>query len=541
MGIPRRTGITGIFVAACLGIAGTAHAACNGPQALVAKLRAHATTDNTVLLGSWYASHQQFSCAVDTFRAGLATDPKSAQLHYLVGLALAGAGHSAEALIEIKESIRLEPQVLKPHLILASLDDEAGKRGDAEEQWKLALTIDSKSVPALEGLSADLMVREDYIGVIKLLHDVARTEKLSITLAQALGLMNYIDEANAVLTEALKASPNSVKLASAMTVVLVKQHRFQDGINLLQHTVEKNPGNQDAEVQLFRLLVLTNHINLARPIGPKLLALRPHDSEVLYLNGIVERAVGDYPTSKKHLEEAVAIDPNFFNSRYNLGMVLVFLKEWKEAKEQLQKAIDLGATEPQVHFEMAKALRALGENDRALDEMKQYQQIKKSEESRLEAAAVSAQADTDLADGKLTEAIGHYREAAEGEPDNPNYKFKLSIALHQAGDLTGEREQLEQAVKLDPMLAGAQNQLGYVLSRGGDAAGAIEHFRKAVEAAPAWSEAWINLAAELAVGAQFAEAREAVEKALALDPANAQAKELSEQLARDPAAQASHP
>jgi Flp pilus assembly protein TadD len=190
---------------------------------------------------------------------------------------------------------------------------------------------------------------------------------------------------------------------------------------------------------------------------------------------------------------------------------------------------------------MAKALRALGENDRALDEMKQYQQIKKSEESRLEAAASSAQADTDLADGKLTEAVGHYREAVESEPENANYKYKLSIALHQTGDLTGEREQLEQAVKLDSKLAGAQNQLGYVLSRGGDAAGAIEHFRMAVQAAPAWSEAWINLAAELAVGAQFAEAREAAAKALALDPANAQAKELSEQLARDPAAQPSHP
>ncbi len=541
MGIPRRTGMTGILVAACLGVVGTAHASCTGPQALVAKLRAHATTDNTVLLGSWYASHQQFSCAVDAFRAGLKTDPKSAQLHYLVGLALAGAGHSEEALPEIKEAIRLEPQVIKPHLILASLYDEAGKRADAEEQWKVALAIDSKAVPALEGLSGDLLAREDYIGVIKLLHDVPRNEKLSITLAQALGLLNYIDEANAVLTEALKASPNSVQLASAMTVVLVKQHRFQDAIILLQHIVEKNPGNQDAEVQLFRLLVLTNHINLARPMGPKLLAQRPHDSEVLYLNGIVERAVGDYPTAKKHLDEAVAIDPNFFNSRYNLGMVLVFLKEWREAKEQLQKAIDLGATEPQVHFEMAKALRALGENDRALEEMKQYQQIKKSEESRLEAAAISAQADTDLADGKLTEAIGHYREAVEGEPDNPSYKYKLSIALHQAGDLTAEREQLEQAVKVDPMLAGAQNQLGYVLSRGGDAAGAIEHFRLAVQSAPAWSEAWINLAAELAVGAHFAEAREAVAKALALDPANAQAKELSEQLARDPAAQPSHP
>ena len=541
MGTLRQTGMKWVLMSAYLGFAGTAFAACTGPQAMLARLRAHPTTDNAVILGSWYAGHQQFGCAADTFRAALKGDPNSAQLHYLTGLALLGARNVPDAVPEIKESIRLEPQVIKPHLMLASLYDEAGKHADAEEQWKLALGIDPHSLPALEGLSTDLLVRQDNVGVIKQLHDVPLNDKLSITLSRALGLLNYLDEANAVLTEALQKSPDSVPLASALTVVLVKQVKYQEAINLLQHVVEKNPGNQEAELQFFRILVLTNHINLARPIGPKLLAKRPHDPEVLYLNGIVERSVGDYATAKTHLEQAVAADPNFFNSRYNLGMVLVFLKEWQGAKEQLQKAIDLGATEPQVHFEMAKALRGLGETDRALEEMKLYQQIKKTEEKTLEAAESAAQGDTELKAGKFTEAIVHYREAAEGEPTSAGYKYKLSIALLQAGDVAGERAQLEEAVKLDPKLAGAQIELGYALSRSGDAAGAVQHFRMAVEAAPGWAEAWINLAAELAVDAHFQEAREAVAKALALDPGNAQARELRDQLARDPAAQQDHP
>jgi tetratricopeptide (TPR) repeat protein len=540
MGIRRQTGTKGILCA-CLAFAGTAQAACTGPQALVAKLHAHPTTENAVLLGSWFASHQQFACAVDTFRAALKSDPQSAQLHYLAGLALAGAGHTADAVPEVRESTRLDPQVIKPHLMLASLYDEAGKHAEAEEQWKLALGIEPHSDTALEGLSAELLAEQDYTGVIALLSPVPRTPKLAINLAQALGSLNYIDEANRVLTEALKSSPGSVPLASAMTVVLVKQHRFQEAINLLQQTVDKNPGNQEAEVQLFRLLVLTNHINLARPMGPKLLAERPRDSEVLYLNGIVNRSVGDYAQAKALLEQAVAIDPDFFNSRYNLGMVLVFLHEWPEAKEQLEKAIALGATEPQIHFELAKALRGLGDNDRAFQEMQQYQQLKKNEETTLEAASSSAQGDTELAAGKVKEAIAHYREAVDGEPANASYKFQLSRALHQAGDVDGERAQLEEAVKLDPHLAGAQNELGYLLSRSGDAVGAAEHFRMAVQAAPAWTEAWINLAAVLAESAHFPEARNAVAKALELEPANAQARELSDQLARDPAAQQAHP
>jgi tetratricopeptide (TPR) repeat protein len=541
MGIQRGRGAKWILLAACIGFAGSAHAACTGPQAIVARVRAHPTTENSILLGSWFASHRQLECAVETFRGAIKTNPGSAQLYYLEGLALVGWGRPAEALPALQESIRLESDVIKPHLMLAHLYDQAGQHDKAEEQWKQALKIDPHSLPALEGLSADLLASQDYIAVIALLRNAPRTEQLAIDLAKALGMLNYLDDAHKVLTEALQLSPGSVPLASAMTVVLVKQLRYEDAIDLLRQTVRKNPGNWDAEVKLFRVLVLTNNINIARPMGPKLLAQRPHDSEVLYLNGIVERSVGDYAQAKAHLEAAVAIDPDFFNSRYNLGMVLVFLHEWKEAAEQLEKAIALGATEPQAHFELAKALRGLGEDDRALEEMKQYQQLKKTEDAGIEAATGAAQGDTELAAGKVTEAIAHYREAADGQPDNANYKFKLAIALHRAGDTPGERAQLEAAVKLDPDLAGAQEQLGYLLSRSGDAEGAIEHFRMAVRATPAWTAAWVNLSGELAECGHFAEAREAVATALRLDPGNAKAHELSDQLARDPTAQQAHP
>jgi len=534
-------GMRRILLAACMGWAATAYAECTGPQALVAKVHAHPSSDNAILLGGWFASHQQFGCAVQTFRGALKSDPKSAQLHYLEGLALFGWGHMDEAIAPLEESIRLEPQVVKPHIILASLYDRAGHHAEAEEQWKQTLAIEPQNVPALEGLSAALLARGDNIGAIGLLQSAPHTEQLAINLAKAYGTLNYIDEASTVLTAALKAFPGSVPLANAMAVVLVKQHRHQEAINLLQQTVASNPGNQEAQVELFRLLVLTNHINLARPVGPKLLALRPNDPEVLYLNGIVERSVGDYPQAKIHLEKAVALDGEFFNSRYNLGMVLVFLHEWKEAKEHLEKAIALGATEPQVHFELAKALRGLGDSDGALEQMKQYQQLKKAEEAELEANTAAGQGDAELADGKIQEAIAHYREAVDDLPGNAGYKFKLSIALHKAGDTEGERAQLEEAVKLDPDLAGAQNQLGFLLSRNGNVTGAIEHFRMAVHAAPGWAEAWVNLAAELAENAQFADAREAVANALRIEPGNAQARALSDQMARDPAARQDHP
>jgi tetratricopeptide (TPR) repeat protein len=541
--VGNRLGATfAVFVlAVAAGFTANAHAACTAPAALEARVKAHPTTENAVLLGSWFASHKQYDCAVSIFRAALKGDPKSAQLHYLTGLAFVESNRNADALPELQKAVELDPQVIKPHELLAIVLDRAGNRQEAEQQWRQALAIDAKSNTALEGLSQDLLNRKAYIDTVVLLREAPRNEKLTINYARALGNLNMLDEARDALTEALSAHPSSLPLSSALIVVLVKQVRYEDAIKLAQHIADVNPTNVDAVVQLFRVLVLTNHINAARPIGPKLLAQRPHDPEVLYLNGIVLRATGDYAGAKTLLEQSVAGDPNSPNSHYELGMVDVFLKQWAPARQELEKAIAMGAREPQAHYQLALALRGLGEADLARKEFSAYEQQKASDEADLEASMKASQADEEMKNAKAQDAIGHYKEAIAARPENANYKYKLALALHQNGDVEGERAQLEQAVKLDPTLAGAQNELGYLLSRMGDSRGAIEHFKQAVHSAPGYVDAWINLSAEFAMAGQFPEAREAIAMALRLEPDNERAKRLNDRLAHDSAVQQAHP
>ena len=490
------------------------------------------------MLGSWYASHQQFPCAIETFRAALKTDPNSAQLWYLDGLALIGDNRLTEAVPAVEESVRLDSTVVKPHLILAFLYDRGGHHDKAEDQWKSALAIDPKSIEAVEGLSEELAGREDWIDLLVLLRSAPHTEKLAIRLAQALGNLNYLDEAFKVLDEAMRQWPKSLDLVEAMTVVLVKQHRYNDAIDLWQKAADDSPENPRAQRELFRILVLSNHITAAKPMAAKILAAHPHDPEVLYLEGVVARGTGDFPQAKAYLEEAVRLKSDFYFSQFNLGMVLVILREWPEAKERLEKAIAMDSSQAETHFELAKALRGLGEDEGARREMTLYQKIKSDDEAALEAASAAAQGDKSLDQGKVDEALLHYREAVQDAPQSAVYKYKVSIALDRSGKVDEEKAQLEDAVKLDPALAGAQKQLGYLLSRSGDTAGAVEHFRMAVKASPAWPEAWINLGAELAMQGNFAEARQAAATALRLNPESEAARALNEKLAHDPAAEA---
>jgi len=530
-----------ILLAGCLGLAGAAHAECIGPLALMSKLRARPTSENAVQLGNWFASNKQFECAVETFRSALKADSESAQLHYLEGLALVGSGHTTEAVPAVQEAARLQPDAIKPHLLLATLYNQSGKYEEADRQWKQALTIDPKSMIALEGQSSSLLARNDYVGVIGVLQHAPRTEMLTLHLAEALETLNYLDEANDVLLEAMKLSPNSLPLANGESAILMKRRSYLEAVKLWSYMVDHHPGNREAEIHYLSILVMTQHYALARPLGLKLLAQMPHNWEVLYLNGVEDHEVGDFQSAKAHLEEAVALVPDFYYSRYYLGATLVTLREWKEAKENLEKAIALGDTEPEVHYRLGMALHGLGENDLADAQIKQYQDLKKTAADTLEANLRATEADGELAEGKVQEAIAHYREACDTAPMDGSFKFKLAMALNKSGDLEGEQTQLEEAVKLNPEMAGAQKQLGYLLARSGDADGAIKHFALAVRNAPGWVDAWVNLAAELAIQSHFSKAREAVAMALRLDPTNEQARRLSDRLAHDPAAQQAQP
>ncbi|WP_058186308.1 tetratricopeptide repeat protein [Terracidiphilus gabretensis] len=546
MYLGRVAGAVALFLAATLithaapGPAAT-NTACAGPPALAAALKAHPTTENTITQGSWFAQHEQFSCAAETFRAGIKRDAGSAQLHYLYALALVAQKQIPAAVPELQKSIQLEPNALNPHLLMASLYAGADKQVEAAEEWQKVLAIDPKNEQALDGITGMMIDHGDYADVVKLLGPNHRTEKLAIRLSQALALMNDFGHAEGVLKDGLEANPHSVQLARALSVILVHQKKPDDAIAVMLKAVQEHPSDIVAAVDLYRLYILIGHLQEAATMESRLLAARPHDRDVLYLSGIIERSAGHYEQAKKLLEESVAIDPEFFYTRYNLGAVLVILHEWQEAKVNLEKAIALGIDQSEVHYELAKALNALGEHDRAQEELAKYQKIKIDSEKHLEADVAVAQADAALDAGHLEEAVTSYRQAVHAMPDSAYYHYKLSVALHKHSDFADEKTELQEAVRLNPKLASAQGALGFLLSREGDVNGSIEHFRVAVQTTPQWTDAWINLAAELAMSAQYTEARQAIAAALQLDPKNDRARQLNDQLSHDPNAQQAHP
>ena len=509
-----------------------ASAQCTPPAGLEEKLHSTPSVDTYSELGGWFMNRHRYDCASEAYRKALNLQPASSRLSYLVGLSLVSAGHPDEAILPLENAVKVSPNALKLRLLLASALEQTEREAEAKPQWQAALKIDPQSTAALDGL-AKALIKEGRAGdVLELLGTKPADESLIVDLAEAYMALKRQEDAAKLLTDALDQHPQSMAIANTLTRVEMQQFHYQAAEKIAEKTAKLYPADFETQRLYLQALVLAGNMGIARPQAQKLLAQAPQDSELLYINGVLDHDAGNLEAAKTHLEQAVAANPESFASRYNLGQVLSQLNDPKGAKEQLEMAVELGATEPEVHLELAKALRALGETKAATDQFQLYQNGLKQQHDRALAASKTAQGDTALAANDAEKAAGFYREALEATPEDPQLNYKLAVALDLHGDIPGERAALEKAIAINPSLAVAQNQLGFLDSKSGDAAEAEKHFRQAVRAAPEFTEAWVNLAATLGLESRFTEAQQAVTSALELDPKNPQALLLRDTLAK---------
>jgi len=401
----------------------------------------------------------------------------------------------------------------------------------AVEAFQAALKIDPASKKALDGLAKGLIAAGDYGTVIRRLRSVPLDENLTLDLAIAFRMADMFDDAERVLSEGLKTYPNSDGLTGALVSLDIHRAHNQAAQALAEKQASQKPRDIEAQRIYLRTLIINGDNKTAAPLGRRLLALAPHDADFLFLNGMLERGAGDFAAARKHLEESVALNPNFYNSHYNLGVVLEQQQDAAGAREQFKKAIELGANEPEVRFELAKVLRTLGETEEAQDQLKLYQRRLKEESDKSLAILKSTQAEEAVKAGDNRKAADLFREASAALPDNPALSYRLGVVLGELGDTEGERTALQESIKTDPEFAPAQYQLGYLETREGNNAAAEQQFRLALKAAPNYIQAWIALAATLGTEFRFQEAQDALANALKIEPGNKAALELRQKLA----------
>jgi Flp pilus assembly protein TadD len=192
---------------------------------------------------------------------------------------------------------------------------------------------------------------------------IARLAPVDATLALAdLALCTrHSDRARSLFLQAAKDHPDSPASAAGLAALALAEHRKDDAKRALQHAIAL--GSRDAGAY-FQLALLTNDDTLLE----KTLAINPNFAEAHFLLGVHLTDSGPLPSAVDHLRQAVAIQPRRFTYWHALGYAQVKSGDRPAAAESARRAMVLATTPPEE--DMAAALTLLAAEVRADPEPK---------------------------------------------------------------------------------------------------------------------------------------------------------------------------
>jgi len=212
-----------------------------------------------------------------------------------------------------------------------------------------------------------------------------------------------------------------------------------------------------------------------------------HDSEVVFLMGVLCCDLGLFDAACRFLEEALAVAAAF-----------------PEARRQLVVALNGRAEQELLAGNWTAAGSTLG---RALALMPD------------DAATLEGLGRVALSDGDAASAEGHFVSSLARRPDHAQTLNWLGLARLQLDRPAEAEASLRQALRLDPELNQARNNLGLALYRQGRTAEAHVCFETALVQDPAYAKARINLGVTLRLLGRHDDARLALESVLTTHPA----------------------
>lgn len=263
----------------------------------------------------------------------------------------------------------------------------------------------------------------------------------------------------------------------------------------------------------------------AQITASKALKLDARSAEVLTLLGQSEFALGNLAAAKRHLTEALNIDPTLTETHLALGATFLRQGQFNEAQGQFETVLRSRPDDISSLYGLGFSLLAQDKPSQALKPLTQAYHMNPSDSEVLTGVmqAYLKLGQTDQAESILNQlnrrfvndyapqmqlaeilvnegaynlAIVQFQQLLTQKPDSYELNYDLALAYHRAG------KQDEAAAQIHRMLshqdrAELENLLGEVEEKRNNYAQALAAYRKAVELQPTSEEYQLDYATEL--------------------------------------------
>lgn len=321
----------------------------------------------------------------------------------------------------------------------------------------------SSECPSLTGLDAalgsasTLMGQMRYQDAAALLQPLAPKDcdpRVSLLLAAALEAGGDAAKATDQLQRAHSVWPSNNSISASLARAYFASGQTDQAIKALTH-FHATAETPQQEMEMAVMVYLAAHqLVPAQTVAAAAYKAHPSVHSLLLLANTLQLQ-GRYPDVNRLLgnkRAAYSNSPEFLmtlaESEFDAGI-------YPAAREDLERAIALGAKSYQAHYLLGNVLAKQGNADRA---------------------------------------IAEYRLAIDLAPDQPRTYFQLALVLRSKEDDAGEQRALEQALAADSRYAPAQCELGRILLEEHSFADAVSHLSVAIQYNPRAEEAYFLLA-----------------------------------------------
>ena len=184
-------------------------------------------------------------------------------------------------------------------------------------------------------------------------------------------------EAVEVAQTVLRTYPQDAQMMLVLGVARYGQRRFDEAITVFLKVIETDRQIEQPYLFLGRMLDQTGeHLPAITQDYERWAASDPKNAKAqLLLAKALLTANAKDERAETLLRRAVALDPEDWESHYELGVWFSNVRKYNDAADELRRAVELGPKQPEPHYHLARVYDRLGQPERAKAERELHQSL----------------------------------------------------------------------------------------------------------------------------------------------------------------------
>ena len=318
-----------------------------------------------------YGFLHQDAEGIAEYRKTLAIKPGLYEAELNAGILLMRQKDPAEALPLFQAAAEQKPREFRPRYYLAEAQLQTGAPSKAEENYRLALELDSKSAGAHLGVAHALARQGKLAEAAPHFRQAAELDPNYRDGLLELADLYEKDKQPAQAIAIYREFPENVAAQGRLGELLLETKEYTGAIPHLEEAYAKEP-IQENRVALALAYVFDKQIDKALPLLEQAVAAEPANYDVRMMYARALRDKRQFPAAAAQFSEAVRLKPGEANTWSDLGDVLYMMEDYPQSLAAFDKARALGEDTPGNWFLRAIILDKLHQVKPALEAYQRF-------------------------------------------------------------------------------------------------------------------------------------------------------------------------